>query len=88
MFKLVLEKAEEPEIKLLTSIGSSEKQDSSIKIAISAALTMPKPLTIPIPKKGNAKEFSNYHTIALISKASIPKNKVSRCNHCFPIYLP
>ena len=25
---------------------------------------------IPIPKKGNAKEFSNYHTIALISKAS------------------
>ena len=25
---------------------------------------------IPIPKKGNAKEFSNYHTIALISQAS------------------
>ena len=25
---------------------------------------------IPIPKKGNAKEFSNYHTIALISHAS------------------
>ena len=31
MFKLVLEKAEEPEIKLLTSIGSSEKQESSRK---------------------------------------------------------
>ena len=25
---------------------------------------------IPIPKKGNAKEYSNYHTIALISQAS------------------
>ena len=25
---------------------------------------------IPFPKKGNAKEFSNYHTIALISHAS------------------
>ena len=41
-----LEKAEEPEIKLSTSIGSSEKQDSSIKIAIAAVLTMPKPLTV------------------------------------------
>ena len=25
---------------------------------------------MPIPKKGNAKEYSNYHTIALISHAS------------------
>ena len=25
---------------------------------------------IPVPKKGNAKEYSNYHTIALISQAS------------------
>ena len=25
---------------------------------------------IPVPKKGNAKESSNYHTIALISHAS------------------
>ena len=41
-----LEKAEEPEIKLSTSIGSSEKQDSFIKIAISAVLTTPKPLTV------------------------------------------
>ena len=31
MFKLVLEKAEEPEIKLPTSIGSSKKQESSKK---------------------------------------------------------
>ena len=50
MFKLVLEKAEEPEIKLLTSAGSSKKQESSRKTSISALLTMPKPLTVWITK--------------------------------------
>ena len=45
MFKLVLEKAEEPEIKLPTSAGSWKKQESSRKTSISALLTMPKPLT-------------------------------------------
>ena len=39
MFKLVLEKAEEPEIKLPTSAGSSRKQESSRKTSISALLT-------------------------------------------------
>ena len=51
MFKLVLEKAEEPEIKLPTSAGSSKKQESSRKTSISALLTMPKPLTLCITKK-------------------------------------
>ena len=46
MSKLVLEKAEEPEIKLPTSAGSSKKQESSRKISISALLTMPEPLTV------------------------------------------
>ena len=46
MFKLVLEKAEEPEIKLPTSAGSLTKQESSRKTPISALLTMPKPLTV------------------------------------------
>ena len=46
MFKLVLEKAEEPEIQLPTSAGSSKKQESSRKTSISALLTMPKPLTV------------------------------------------
>ena len=46
MFKLVLEKAEEPEIKLPTSAGSRKKQESSRKASISAFLTMPKPLTV------------------------------------------
>ena len=44
MFKLDLEKAEEPEIKLPTSVGSSKKQESSRKTSISALLTIPKPL--------------------------------------------
>ena len=46
MFKLDLEKAEEPEIKLPTSDESSKKQESSRKTSISALLTMPKPLTV------------------------------------------
>ena len=46
MFKLVLEKAEEPEIRLPTSTGSSKKQENSRKTSISALLTMPKPLTM------------------------------------------
>ena len=46
MFKLVLEKAEEPEIKLPTSAGSSKKQESSRKTSIYALLTMSKPLTV------------------------------------------
>ena len=43
MFKLVLEKAEEPKIKLPTSAGPSKKQDRSRKTSTSALLTMPKP---------------------------------------------
>ena len=46
MFKLVLGKAEEPEIKLPTSVGLSKKQESSRKISISALLPMPNPLTV------------------------------------------
>jgi len=45
IFKLDLEKAEEPEIKLPTSIGSSKKQECSKKTS-SALLTMPTPLTV------------------------------------------
>ena len=46
MFKLVLEKAEEPEVKLPASAGSSKKQERSRQTSTSALLTMPKPLTI------------------------------------------
>ena len=44
--KLVLEKAEEPEIKFPTPAGSSKKQESFRKTSIFALLTMPKPLTV------------------------------------------
>ena len=46
VFKLDLEKAEEPEIKLPTFVGSLEKHKSSRKTSTSALLTMPKPLTV------------------------------------------
>ena len=46
MLKLVLEKAEEPEIKLLASVGSLKKQESSRKTSTSALLTTPKPLSV------------------------------------------
>ena len=46
MFKLDLEKAEEAEIKLPTSVESLEKQESSRKISTSTLLTMSKPLTV------------------------------------------
>ena len=46
MFKLVLEKGEEPEIKLPTSAGSWKKQESSRKTSIFALLSMPKLLTV------------------------------------------
>jgi len=46
MFKLDLGKAEEPEIKLPTSIGSLKNKESSRKTSSSALLTTPKPLTV------------------------------------------
>ena len=46
IFKLDLERAEELETKLQTSVGPSTKQESSRKTPISALLTMPKPLTV------------------------------------------
>ena len=46
MFKLVLEKAKEPEIKLPTSGGLLKKQENSRKTSTSALLTMPKLLTV------------------------------------------
>ena len=46
MFKLDLDKAEEPEIKLPTSLGSQKKQESFRKTSNSALLTVPKPLTV------------------------------------------
>ena len=46
MFKLDLEQAEKPEIKLPTPVGLLKKQESSRKISASGLLTMPKPLIV------------------------------------------
>ena len=46
MFRLNLEKAKEPEIKLPISVGSLRKQESSRKTSTSALLAMPKPLIV------------------------------------------
>ena len=50
MYKLILEKAVEQEIKLPTSVELSKKQESFRKTSISALLTMPKPSTVWITK--------------------------------------
>ena len=51
MFKLDLEKAEEPQIKLPTSAGSSKKRESPRKTSTPALLNMLKPLTVWITAK-------------------------------------
>ena len=63
MFKLDLEKAEGPEIKLPTSLGSSKTQESARKISTSALLSMPKPLILWITTNGGKflKRWE-YHT--------------------------
>ena len=63
MFKLDLEKVEEPEMKLPTSAGSSKKQKSSRKTSVSALLTMSKPLTVWITTNcGKYWKWSEYQT--------------------------
>ena len=51
MFNLDLERAEEPEIKLPTSVGSPQNQESCRKTSTSALLTTPKSFTVWIKKK-------------------------------------
>ena len=82
MFRLVLEKAEEPEIKLPTSTGSSKKQESSRKTSLSALLTMPKPLTVWI--KTNCGKFWKrweYQTTYLPPEKPVCRSRSSRAGH-------
>ena len=70
MFKLLLEKAEEPEIKLQTSAKSSKKQENFIKKknSTSALLTMPNPLTVWITTNcGKLLKRWEYQTILPVS---------------------
>ena len=71
MFKLVLEKAEEPEIKLPTSIGSSKKQENSRKISTSALSTTPKPWTVWITKLENSSRDENTRSPDLPPEKSV-----------------
>ena len=67
-FKMVLEKAEEQEIKLPTFPGSSKKQESSRKASISALLNMPKPLTVWITTNcGKFFKWWEYQTTLPVS---------------------
>ena len=78
MFKLVLEKAEEPEIKLPKSAGSSKKQESSRKTSISALLTMPKPLTMWITENyGKFLKRWEYQTPDLPPEKSVCRSRSS-----------
>ena len=69
MFKLDLEKAEEPQIKLPTFTGSSKKQEISRKTSISALLTMLKALTVWITRNcGKFLKRWEYQTTWLASR--------------------
>ena len=59
MFKLYLEKAEEPEIKLPTSPGSQKKLENSRKTSTSASLPRLKPLTVDHNKLENSERDGN-----------------------------
>ena len=68
MFKLGLEKEEEPEIKLSTFTGSKRKQGNSRKISTSVSLTTPKPLTVwIITNCGKLLQRWEYQTILPVS---------------------
>ena len=83
MFKLVLEKAEEPEIKLPTFSGSSKKQESSRKTSISALLTRPKPLTVWITINcGSLKEIGiRDHLTCLLRNLYAGQEATVRTGH-------
>ena len=76
MFKLVLEKAEEPEIKLPTSVGLLIKQESSI----SALFTMPKPLSFGSPQTvENSSRNGNTRPPDLPPEKSVRRSRVRQC---------
>ena len=77
MFKVDLEKAEEPEIKLLPSVGSSKKQENSRKASTSALMTAPKPLTVWITTNcGKFFKRWEYQTILLRNHYAGPEETV------------
>ena len=101
MFKLDLEKAEEPEIKLPTSTGSSQKQESSRKTSTSALLTIPKPLAMWITASGDgisAHLPASWETCMQVEKQQLGLDMEQQTGsrvgkeyvkavYCHPVYL-
>ena len=83
IIKLVLEKAEEPEIKLPTSVELSKKQDSSRKTSTSVLSTTPKPSTVWITTNWkNLKEMGiSDHLICLLRNLYAGQEATVRTGH-------
>ena len=83
MFKLVLENAEESEIKIPTSIGLLKKQESSRKASTPALLTMPKPLTVGITTNWKIlKEMGiPHHLTCLLRNLNADQEATIRTRH-------
>ena len=81
MFKLDLEKAEEPEIKLPTSVGSLKKQESSRKTSTSASLTMPKPLCGSQQTMENSERDGNTRPPYLSLEKSVCRSRSNWIGH-------
>ena len=83
MFKLDLEKAEEPEIKLSTSTGPKKKQESSRKTSTSASLTTLKPLTMWITTTWKILKDMGIldHLICLLRNLNVGQEATVRTRH-------
>ena len=82
MFKLDLEKAEEPEIKLPTSTGLKKKEESFRKTSTSALLSTPKCLTVWITTKWKIlKEMGIHHLTCLLNNLHAGQEATVRTGH-------
>src|SRR5574341_1335764 len=83
MYKLDLEKAEEPEIKLPTSVGSPKKQENTRKTSTSALLTSLKPLTVWITTNWNILNEMRIpdHLTCLLRKLYAGQETIVRIGH-------
>ena len=75
MFKLVLEKAEEPETKLRTSAGSLKKQENTIKTSTSALLITPKLWLWRSPQLENSSRDGNIRPPDLPPEKSVCRSR-------------
>ena len=80
MFKLDLPKAEKPEIKLPTSVGSQKKQKSSRKTSTSALLTMPKTDCVDHNKLENSERDGNTRPPHLPPEKSLCRSRNNSLN--------